>query len=62
MAATIDCPAVRCSSVALEICETSAAASDTPLRIFLRLAAPVSAVALLSSATRSPSFEAAIAS
>ena len=62
MAVTTALPAVRCSSVALAICETSDAVSVTPVRIFFRPAAPVSASALLSSAMRRPSFDALTAS
>jgi hypothetical protein len=62
IAAATERPAERCSSVARAIWPTSSVVSPMPERIFRRPAAPFSATALLSSATRRLSFDAAIAS
>ena len=59
---TTDLPAARCSSVARAICPTTSTVSLIPARILRNPAAPLSAIALLSSATRSPSLDAATAS
>src|SRR6185295_10940021 len=61
-AVTTDCEACRCSSAARDTSPTTLVISPTPVRIFFNPEAPVSASVVLSSATRSPSFDACTAS